>query len=780
MTRTIHIFFKGIGIFLFLQLSFIQAQNETYQNKFKQLKDEMATPNVYRTASGAPGHEYWQQKADYEIQITLDDQKHRIDGTETITYTNNSPDGLTYLWLQLDQNVRAKDADAFKVETNKPIGRRGMGMKALKKLHNNFDGGFKIVSIKDKSNRNLNYTINGTMLRIDLPQTLKPNGTFSFQVEWWYNIQNRLEMGGRSGYEYFPEDDNYAYTIAQFFPRMAVYNEVEGWQNKQFLGSGEFAVPFGDYRVNITLPDDYVIAATGELQNASSVLTSVQRSRLQKARTSNEPVLIITEEEATTNEKSRSTRQKTWQYKANNVRDFAIAASRKFLWDAMGVQLSGKTVLAQSLYPKEGNPLWGQYSTKVAAHTLRIYSKYTFDYPYPVATSVHAKVMGMEYPMICFNFGRPDKDGTYSEYVKYRMIGVIIHEIGHNFFPMIVNSDERQWAWMDEGLNTFLQYLTEQEWERGFPSRRGSAYKIVDYMRGDKGKMVPIMSSPNTIPQLGNNGYGKPATALNILRETVMGRELFDFAFKTYAQRWMFKHPSPEDFFRTMEDASAVDLDWFWRGWFYSTDAVDIALESVKHFQGNTLDPEVEKSFAKQQDSYVEENFISNIRNQTATPQTYIERDPSAKDFYNEYDKYKVTDTDKKQYKRVLDKLPEDVQEILAENWHYYEITFSNIGGLVMPIIIQFELEDGTTKEMRIPAEIWQKNTERVTKIFPVEKEVVRISIDPYFETADVDIYNNHWPSKPPQSRFRIFKEKARLSNGMNPMKENKKWNKND
>lgn len=772
MNKILYTFSIIFVVGLSLQNLQLQAQNETYQNKFKQLKDELATPNSYRTASGAPGHEYWQQKADYDIKIELDDKNHRISGTETITYTNNSPDDLTYLWLQLDQNVRAKDADSYKVETHNSIAQKGMSIKSLLKLHSDFEGGFNIEHIKDRSNRDLDYTINQTMLRIDLPQALKSRSSFSFQVKWWYNINDRIAMGGRSGYEYFEKDDNYAYTIAQFYPRMAVYNDYEGWQNKQFLGSGEFAVPFGDYKVSITVPSDYVIAATGELQNASSVLTSEQRSRLQKAKTAKEPVLIITQAEAEANESSRSTQKKTWQYKANNVRDFAIAASRKFVWDAMGVPLGGKTVIAQSLYPKEGNPLWGRFSTKVAAHTLRAYSKYTFDYPYPVATSVHAKTMGMEYPMICFNFGRPDEDGTYSEYVKNRMIGVIVHEIGHNFFPMIVNSDERQWAWMDEGLNTFLQYLTEQEWERGFPSRRGPAYKMVDYMKAHHKAMAPIMSSPNTIPQLGNNSYGKPATALNILRETVMGRELFDFAFKTYAQRWKFKHPSPEDFFRTMEDASAVDLDWFWRGWFYSTQHVDIALKEVKHIQTSNLDLKTDNSLAKEREHFLEENYISNIRNKTSIPKTFVERDTATHDFYHKYDKYEVTEKDLIKYDIKVGGLSEELQMIMKKGWHYYQITFSNIGGLVMPIILQFEYADNTKEEIRIPAEIWSKNAEEVTKLFPSEKEIINISLDPYFETADTDTYNNYWPPKSPTSRFRLFKDRNPLGNGKNPMKD--------
>ena len=565
----------------------LHAQNLN-TSKFRQLGQELPTPNVYRTASGAPGHEYYQQRADYDMSITLDDDTQRIYGEQTITYTNNSPDELRYLWVQLDQNMRAQNSTTQQIKTGGIFNQRGAtAQTAFNQLKNNqfydFDGGFKLAYVKTASGANLPYTVNNTMMRVDLPSPLREGQKFSFKIKWWFNINDRMDIGGRSGYEYFEGEDNYLYTIAQFFPRMAVYNDVEGWQNKQFLGQGEFTLPFGDYKVAITVPSDHIVASTGELTNASRILSSKQRARLSKAEKSfNDPVIIVTQEEAEIAEKNKATSTKTWIFEAENVRDFAFATSRKFIWDAQAVDVGGKTTMAMSYYPKEGNPLWEQYSTRVVAHTLKVYSKFTIDYPYHKAISVHTKWIGMEYPMICFNGGRPEADGTYSEGTKYGMIGVIIHEVGHNFFPMIINSDERQWTWMDEGLNTFVQYLTEQEWDHDYPSRRGPADKIVPYMSGPKEQIVPIMTNSESILQFGNNAYGKPATALNILRETVMGRELFDYAFKEYSRRWAFKHPTPADLFRTMEDASGVDLDWFWRGWFYSTDHVDIAVKDVQ------------------------------------------------------------------------------------------------------------------------------------------------------------------------------------------------------
>lgn len=745
------------------------AQENYNHNKFKQLKEELPTPNVYRNAAGAPGHEYYQQKADYDMKIRIDDENQKLYGIEEITYYNNSPDPLEYLWVQLDQNVREQNSLTDKVTTMSMEQFYNVG--AVLRFLNDFDGGFKIEHVKDSRGNSEDYFINATMMRIDLDEPLQPGDSYSFEIKWWYNINDRSKIGGRSGFEYFEEEDNYLYTIAQFFPRMAVYNDVEGWQNKQFLGRGEFALVFGDYEVEITVPEDHIVAATGVLQNSSSVLTSEQRSRWQKAQTADMPVMIVSEEEAIENEKEKAEGTKTWIFEAKNVRDFAFATSRKFIWDAMAVkQPSGKKVMAMSYYPKEGNPLWGNYSTKAVAQTLETYSSHTFDYPYPVAISVHTDRIGMEYPMICFNGGRPLPDGTYSERTKYGMISVIIHEVGHNYFPMIVNSDERQWTWMDEGLNTFLQYLTEQQWERGYPSRRGPAYKIVDYMKGDKEFISPIMTNSESIWQFGNNAYGKPATALNILRETVMGRELFDYAFKTYAQRWMFKHPTPADFFRTMEDASGVDLDWFWRAWFFTTDHVDIAMNDVQWFQLNTQDPNIEAEWQKEQDQNKTE-FIGDTRNKKLIKKTRSEKDPSINDFYNNEDPYEVDVLQQEQYDQFIKTLTEEEKALLSSGKNFYEIQFSNEGGVPMPLILRFTFEDGSTEVERIPTEVWRRS-DQIKKVFVFDKTLTGIELDPFLETADTDTGNNHWPRKVTPSRFDLFMDK---SGGENPMQRAKR-----
>ena len=795
---------KYLPIFIIiLTPTFLFAQNKNLNyNKFKQLKEEIAPPNVFRTASGAPGHEYYQNEADYEMSITLNDLEQKITGSETIKYHNNSPDKLEYLWIQLDQNKRAQNSDSYKIETSNfnPIDKKSINKvlnyfelqdlgselnyqedtiwnlneRTIKNMNPEFEGGFNIMKVINKDGKPLSYTIHQTMMRINLEKPLKSKESFEFSIDWWYNINDRLEIGGRSGYEYFEKDGNYLYTIAQFFPRMCVYNDTEGWQNKQFLGSGEFTLPFGDYDVKITVPSDHIVAATGELVNADEILTPLQLERLEKARNSEkEPVFIVTQKEAIKNEKSVVKAMKVWHFKAENVRDFGWASSRKFIWDAMVVKQASKDVLAMSFYPKEGNPLWEQYSTKVVAHTLKCYSKYTFDYPYPVAISVHTKWIGMEYPMICFNGGRPDEDGTYSERTKYGMIGVIIHEVGHNYFPMIINSDERQWTWMDEGLNTFLQYLTEQEFEKGYPSRRGPAYKIVNYMKGDKDRISPIMTNSESIHQFGNNAYGKPATAMNILRETIMGRELFDYAFKMYSNRWMFKHPNPEDLFRTMEDASSVDLDWYWRGWFYSTDHVDIGLEKVKYYRINDQNPVTNKKESKMNFVEVYNKDISNQRNKDIV--TYREIDKGLEDFYTSYDRYKATEKEIKKYEKFNNNLNEDEKEILKKNQHFYEIKFSNIGGLVMPIILNFSFKDNSNEVIKIPAEIWKKNDLEISKVFAFDNEVTQIELDPFMETADTDRSNNFWPQQLEASKFELYKYKNRRDRpSNNPMKKKK------
>lgn len=720
------------------------GQTDTaWKQKFEQLGTMLPTPNDYRTASGAPGKDYWQQRADYTMDIELDDQSQRITGKETIKYYNNSPETLTYLWVQLDQNMRAKDSETPATSTGGLDGQ--ISIKDYYGLASTpgFDGGFNISSVTDSNKKELRHTINKTMMRIDLPSGLQPGSTFTFNIAWDYAINDRMKDGGRSGYEYFPKDDNYTYTIAQFYPRMAVYADNEGWQNKQFLGDGEFALSFGTYKVSITLPSDLMVASTGSLTNSSEVLNATQRQRLEKAkRTFDNPVMIVTPEEALKNESSRSNQTKTWVFEADSIRDFAFAASRKFIWDAMAVDLGDKKPLAMSYYSKEGNPIWEEYSTRVVALTLKTYSKYTITYPYSKAISVHAASIGMEYPMICFNYGRPNERGEYSEALKYGMIGVIIHEVGHNFFPMIINSDERQWTWMDEGLNTFVQYLTEKDFTAQFgevfPSRRGPAHKIVPYMSGSQGLFRPIMTNSEQILQFGNNAYGKPATALNILREVVMGPELFDYAFQEYSRRWAFKNPSPADFFRTMEDASAVDLDWFWKGWFYTTDAVDVNVAGVTWYR---LDGKknVEQKMSDEASIGKNPSEINDVPMKleyTAmqdTPRRYGE-------FRNEFDEATLK-------KEMADK-------------NYYEVKLVNEGGLVMPVILEWTYTDGSKEIQKLPAEIWRMNEKELTKMFVKDKKVEQVRYDPLAEMADVNEANNTFPRSDDKSRLEKFKKK--------------------
>lgn len=713
------------------------------ENKFRQMYEEMATPNMFRTASGAPGPAYYQQKADYKMEIEIDDKNTKLLGRETITYHNNAPEKLEYLWVQLDQNMRSPESDTPLVSNQRMTPALTPDRFTKQFMQEPFQGGFHIDYVKDVKGNPMSYTINKTMMRINLATPLKSGEKITFSIKWWYNINNYRVDGGRSGYEEF-EDGNRLYVIAQFYPRMAVYNDVEGWQNMQFWGRGEFALPFGDFEVDITVPADHIMEATGVLQNRKEVFSKEQLKRWELAeRTFDKPVVIVTQEEAEAAEKGFSDKKKTWKFKAQNVRDFGISTSRKFILDAMAVKLNTKTPMAISIYPKEANPLWGEYSTRAVAHTLKTYSHYTFDYPYPKAVSVSAEDQGMEYPMICWNFGRPDKTGKYTDRIKYGMLGVIIHEVGHNFFPMIVNSDERQWTWMDEGLNTFLEYLTEKSFDPNFPLDRGPADKIVPYMKGNQDFIAPIMSNSENIYQFGNNAYGKPATGLNILRETIMGPELFDYAFKTYANRWKFKHPTPEDFFRTMEDASAVDLDWFWRGWFYSTDFVDIGIKEVKQYYV-TLEPTEEmKNFAQRRGRFLRDMgpFLYLV------DETNKEFNPETKKPFEIKDVQILSDY-------VNNNLSTEEKVKLKTPKYFYEVEFEKPGGMIMPIIAELHFEDGTTEIHKFPAQIWRMNNQTAKRVFATEKKVVKIQLDPKLETADVDVTNNVWPKQEIPSKF--------------------------
>lgn len=746
--------------------NFALPQNEAMKaaDKFAQLKEELPTPNTYRTASGAPGHEYWQQKADYKIEVVLDDEKQTISGTEAITYYNNSPDNLDYLWLQLDQNIRKHHSASQKTHTH--IFSEKESMRTFRRIHSDFDGGYKILNVTNVKGKPLPFTIVETMMRVDLPKSLKPGNSTVLNIKWWYNINNLAKVGGRSGMEFFEDDSNYVYTIAQFYPRMAFYSDIEGWQNKQFLGRGEFLLTFGDFDVKITVPGDHIVAATGELENASRVLSPQQQNRFKKAKQSDIPIFIVTEEEAVEAEPKRAEGTKTWHFKAKNVRDFAFASSRKFIWDAMGVKFGNRTVMAMSFYPKEGNPLWEKYSTKVVAHTIKTYSNFTFDYPYPQATSVHSFWwMGMEYPMISFNGGRSESDGTYSKRTKYGMLEVVIHEVGHNFFPMIVNSDERQWAWMDEGLNTFLQFLAQNAWEKDFLERRDLDF-MRKFMSNNKDSQVPIMTNPESIFHYAENAYSKVTIALNVLRETVLGRELFDYAFRTYANRWKFKNPAPADFFRTMEDASGIDLDWFWRGWFYTIHHVDLALTDIEWFKIDSKEPERDEPTVGDQEPSVP-GQLTKMRDAEEMPKRVIDIDSTLLDFYSNYTPPEIIYDDSSEYQEYLDKLSPDQIALINSDKNYYQLRFKNVGGLVMPLVLAFKFEDSETIVERIPAEIWRYNSNEVTKIFAFDKQVKEIVLDPFRELVDSD-YSNNSISAP--TAFETIEFLTQIKTPPNPM----------
>jgi hypothetical protein len=749
--------------------SFLPAQDiknnaaSNHGNKFEQLGNILPTGNEYRTASGAPGPKYWQQRCDYDIKCELDEKNLKLTGSETVTYYNNSPDILPYIWLQLDENEHssknnANYQDGSGMRTR--ISDRGIINQLEAGKENDF--GINITKLTDASGNKLKYTINKTMMRVELPAPLKPGQKFIFKADWNYRITDRFQQGGRGGYEYFPDDGNYIFTMTQWYPRLCVYSDFQGWQNHQFTGTGEFTLTFGNFKVQMTVPADHVVGSTGECQNYAQVLNATQMARWQKAQVSKDIVEIITIDEAKVAEKIKTDKKKIYSYKADNVRDFAWGSSPKFVWDAMPVTVEGKKVMCMSFYGKEAYPIYRRYSTKATAHAIKTYSKFSVAYPYPVAQSVEA-ANGMEYPMICFNPGRAEKDGTYSEQAKNSAITVIIHEVGHNFFPMIINSDERQWTWLDEGLNTFVQTLTEELWDNKYPAW-GKAYITADYMKLPKDELEPIMTNSENINDFFTNQYVKVATALHVLRETIMGRELFDYAFKEYARRWAFRHPTPADFFRTMEDASGEDLDWFWRGWFYGIDAADISIDTVKYFKpefaagGNQKDTVIYRKLDKPRVNSFED--ISKIRNRDAGIVFETDADTSLRDFYWRYARgiepydtvsYGITTT------TGSPPLDEETKQKLADK-HFYEIKFSNKGGLVMPIILEWIYKDGSKEYEKIPAQIWRKNENSVTKAFVKNKEVTSVKLDPMRETADIDESNNNWPKVITPSRFQVFK----------------------
>ena len=769
----------------FTNLSFaaIDQSKGSFEDKFRQLDEVFPSPNLSRPATGEPGPMYWQQRADYKIQIKLNEDTRSVEGSETITYTNNSPLTLKYIWLQLDQNIFAKESIN---NLTRPWGGgdSSVDFSTLRRQNfmDKFEGGFQELSIKI-NNKSPDTNLVGTHVRINLEKPLKPGESTSLDIEWAYTLVEENAVRARNGYETF-EDGNDIFLMAQWYPRVTVFSDYEGWHNKEFIGNGEFTLEFGDFEVDISVPSDHVVSATGVLLNENDVLSPIQKKRMKQARKSEKPMFIITPDEAYDNELEKSTDYKTWSYKAENVRDFAWASSRKFIWDAAGYKQDSKEtplVMAMSFYPKEGEPLWSKYSTEAVMHTMKVYSKYSFDYPYPTAQSVNGPVGGMEYPMITFNGPRTEleDDGTrtYSRSEKEFLIGVVIHEVGHIYYPMIVNSDERQWTWMDEGLNTFVQYLAEQEWDINYRSDRGEPRWMTEFMSSSY--QVPIMTNSESLLQFGNNAYGKPATALVVLRETILGRELFDQAFREYSVRWKFKRPTPYDFFRTMEEASGIDLDWFWRGWFYSTDHVDIALNNIHLASLDTLDPQI--NLAKDRVDFENEPLIlHDQRNEAAKIETRVTERPELLDIYNEYDEFTPSDREMRDSKEILEDLydkndsdPEWKKKALVDaiekDEGYYIFEFSNKGGLVMPIPLEITFEDGTKELIRIPVEIWRKNSKKTKWLKRSKLKITQAVIDPYWEIGDTQIENNYYPTRLIPARL---KPRASRSNPKNLMQD--------
>ena len=778
-------FFLALFVLGFSNLLFpaIDQSKGSFEDKFRQLDEVFPSPNLVRPATGEPGPEYWQQRADYKIKIKLDEFNRSVAGSETIKYTNNSPLVLQYIWLQLDQNIFLKDSTS---NLTRPWGgaETSIDFSTIRRQNfmDNFEGGFKNLSIV-VNQKNVETFLVGTQMRINLEKPLDPGESINISVTWNYGLVEENAARARNGYESF-SDGNDIFLLAQWYPRVTVFSDYEGWHNKEFIGNGEFTLEFGDFEVEITVPSDHVVAATGTLMNQSEVLSSTQKNRMLKAKKSSKPVFIITPKEAQDNEVEKSDAFKTWIFKAENVRDFAWASSRKFIWDAAGFVQDSKEnplVMAMSFYPNEGEPLWSKYSTEAVMHTMEVYSKYSFDYPYPTAQSVNGPVGGMEYPMITFNGPRTEleDDGTrtYSRSEKEFLIGVVIHEIGHIYFPMIVNSDERQWTWMDEGLNTFLQYLAEQQWDINYRSDRGEPRWISDFMASNY--QVPIMTNSESLLQFGNNAYAKPATALVLLRETILGRELFDQAFKEYSQRWKFKRPTPYDFFRTMEEASGVDLDWFWNGWFYSTDHVDIALKSIHIASLDTLNPSID--LTKDRGDFQNEPYIlHDARNEIEQIETRVAARPELLDIYDQYDEFTPSEREMGDYEEILDDLydkndsdPEwkkkALEEALKKEEVYYIFEFKNVGGLVMPIPLELTYDDGTQELIRIPVEIWRKNSNKVRWLKRSNRKITHAIVDPHWEIGDTEIENNYYPTRLIPARL---KPKTSRSNPKNLMQD--------
>ena len=603
-------------------------------------------PNAIRTGAGAPGRGYWQQRVDYLIRASLDTVAQRVSGEERITYYNRSPDTLRYLWLQLDQNLfRSSSRGARLFDQDSRFGTKGA------------EGGVTLTKVLAPGHpaaggrpaqpaARLKYHVNGTLMRVDLPRPLPPGGRQLLDIGWSFPFGPN---SNRMGLELI--DSSYVYEVAQWYPRLAVYDDVRGWNTEQYLGQGEFYLEYGSFDVSLTLPANMLVAATGTLQNPAQVLTPAQRTRLSRARSSDSTVVIRGKDEVgdpASRPLSRSGTL-TWRFTADSVRDFAWAAARHFIWDAAGAN-GGKT-LAMSFYPPSAEPVWNQ-STQYVRFAVENYSSW-LPYPYPVAINVNGIEGGMEYPMIVFCHNRTDGPALFS---------VTDHEIGHTWFPMIVGNNERLYAWMDEGFNTFMNYYN---WEKKYPgtyNRRGNPTIYIPFALS--GREEPVMTPADRIRgSLSVTAYTKPGLALILLRDRIIGPARFDAAFREYIRRWAYKHPTPADFFRTIEDGVGEDLSWFWRSWFHTTDRLDQAVDSVTVLDSAGVVSRV------------------HLRSASAMP---------------------------------------------------------------MPVELDLRLEDGTTRHLSLPVEIWYGGSQYVLLV-PGPKRVVGATIDARNQYPDVRRENNSW-----------------------------------
>ncbi|HUI28689.1 MAG TPA: M1 family metallopeptidase [Candidatus Acidoferrales bacterium] len=553
-----------VFLILFLETPLLRAQSNG--NLFSPL--DLPTANDVRTADGRPGPGYWQQRADYSIKVDLDTSESKISGSETITYTNNSPQSLDHLWLQLDQNL-FKEGSRGSYEFT---GRRSRYRGAFE------NGGYELSSVivvQDGKKVRSHYIVDDTRMRVDIERPVPARGgKVQLEITWSFAVPRY----GSDRLGRFESQDGTIYEIAQWYPRMCVYDDVNGWNPLPYLGEGEFYLEYGNFDVEITVPHDYIVMATGVLQNPEQVLTRSERDRLALARKIDSTIHVISKDEiAQQGTRPEGKVDLTWRYHAENVRDFSWAASHAFIWDAS----HWDNILLMAVYPKEGIsadtsrvPGW-EKDVEFMRHTFKFYSETYYHFPYPVATNVAGIVGGMEYPMIVFCNVRSRGQGLYS---------VTDHEFGHGWFPMTVGSDERRYAWMDEGINTFINYYSGVDYYGGeaIALRTGNADTIARRMCTPVNDQ-PIMTRADQIKpdKYGFLEYYKTAFGLRLLREQIIGPERFDRGFKNYIQRWAFKHPQPSDFFRTISDYSGEDLDWFWKGWFYSTDVLDQAVDTV-------------------------------------------------------------------------------------------------------------------------------------------------------------------------------------------------------